>query len=206
MLKLAADLRPVAPPEHPEFLGAKIQRTMALLESGKYTHRPVRIMFYHGQSIETGWTDLLVQRLRERYPETQIVFDNRAIGGWFVWRLKKTLKHDILRWQPDLVLFSAYQGSAEVWERFLLDLRSETTADIIIRTQHMSRHDKLDDPVDTSESISLRHLAQKYDVELIEVRAEWMNYLNTHKLPNMDLLRDGIHLNSKGRNPDGDAL
>ena len=197
LVKLAADLRPVPPPEHPEFLGAKIQRTMALLESGKYTHRPVRIMFY-GQSIEGGWTELLIQRLRERYPETQIVFENRAIGGWFVWRLKKTLKHDILHWQPDLVLFSAYQGTAEVWERFLSDLRRETTADIIIRTQHMSRHDKLDDPVDNSESISLRHLAQKYDVELIELRAEWMNYLKTHQFPTMELLRDGIHLNGKG--------
>ena len=197
MVKLASELRPVPTPEQPEFLGAKIQRTMALLESGKYTHRPVRIMFY-GQSIEGWWTELLVQRLRERYPETQIVFDNRAIGGWFVWRLQKTLKHDILRWQPDLVLFSAYQGCAEVWERFLSDLRRETTADIVIRTSHLGRHDKLDDPVDAPEPISLRFLAQKYDVELIEVRAEWMNYLNTHKLPVEELLRDGVHLNAKG--------
>ena len=197
LAKLAADLKSVPPPEHPEFLGAKIQRTMALLESGKYTHRPVRIMFY-GQSIEGLWTELLVQRLRERYPETQIMFDNRAIGGWFVWRLKKTLKHDILRWQPDLVLFSAYQGTAEVWERFLSDLRRETTADIVIRTNHMGRHDKLDGPVETAETVTLRHLAQKYDVELIELRAEWMNYLNTHQLPVMELLSDGIHLNRKG--------
>ena len=28
-------------------------------------------------------------------------------------------------WQPDLVLFSAYQGTAEVWERLLSDLRNE---------------------------------------------------------------------------------
>ena len=197
LTKLVADLRPIPPPEHPEFLGAKIQRTMALLESGKYTHRAVRIMFY-GQSIEGLWTELLVQRLRERYPDTSIIFDNRAIGGWFVWRLKKTLKHDILRWQPDLVLFSAYQGTAEVWERFLSDLRRETTADIVIRTQHMSRHDKLEDPFDTPETITLRHLAQKHDVELIELRAEWMNYLKTHQLPVMELLSDGIHLNRKG--------
>jgi hypothetical protein len=194
---LASDLKALPPPEHPEFLGAKIQRTMSLLESGKYTHRPVRIMFY-GQSIEGFWTELLVQRLRERFPDTPIVFDNRAIGGWFVWRLKKTLKHDVLRWQPDLVLFSAYQGTAEVWERFLSDLRRETTADIVIRTQHMSRHDKLDDPVDTAETVLFRQLAQKYDVELIELRAEWMNYLKTHQLPVMELLSDGIHLNRKG--------
>jgi hypothetical protein len=195
--KLAANLRSLPPPEHPEVFGAKIQRTMSLLEAGKYTHRPVRIMFY-GQSIEGWWTELLVARLRERYPETAIVYDNRAIGGWFVWRLQKTLKHDILRWQPDLVLFSAYQGTAEVWERFLSDLRRETTADIIIRTSHLGRHDAVDGPADTAETITLRHLAQKYDVELIELRAEWMDYLKTQQLPVLELLRDGVHLNRKG--------
>jgi hypothetical protein len=128
---------------------------MALLEAGKYTHRPVRIVFY-GQSIETGWPDLLIQRLRERFPSTAIVYENRAIGGWFVWRLLRSLKHDILRWQPDLVLFSAYQGCAEVWERPLSDLRRETTADILIRTQHLCGRDDPDAPDDGPETLTLR--------------------------------------------------
>ena len=42
-------------------------RTMSLLESGPWTHRPVRIVFY-GQSNEYGWVDLLIQRLQGTTP------------------------------------------------------------------------------------------------------------------------------------------
>jgi len=186
-----------APPEHPELLGAKLGRTMALLESGKFTHRPVRIVF-SGQSIETEWTRLLIDRLRERYPGTTIIAENRAIGGWFVWRMQKLLKHDILRWQPDLVLFSAYQGTAEVWERFLAELRAETTADIVIRTHHVGGREDVAGARDTAECVLMRRLAAKYDVELIEVRREWLQYLKANSMVPMDLLRDGIHLNANG--------
>ena len=198
--KLAArtkEIPPLAAPEHPEWLGANLARTMSLLESGKYTHRPVRILF-DGQSIESGWPELLIQRLRERYPETTIIAENRAIGGWFVWRMQKLLKHDILRSQPDLVLFSAYQGTAEVWERFLSELRSETTADIAIRTQHIDGNEAPDSPREGAETILLRRLARKYGVELVEARNEWLDYLKGSGLKNTDLLRDKVHLNRKG--------
>ena len=191
------EIPPLAAPEHPEWLGANLARTMSLLESGKYTHRPVRILF-DGQSIESGWPELLIQRLRERYPETTIIAENRAIGGWFVWRMQKLLKHDILRSQPDLVLFSAYQGTAEVWERFLSELRSETTADIVIRTQHIDGHEAPEQPREGAETILLRRLARKYGVELVEARNEWLDYLKSSGLKNTDLLRDKVHLNRKG--------
>ena len=193
----AKEIPAPAPPEQPEHLGANLGRTMALLESGKYTHRPVRIVF-SGQSIESEWTRLLIQRLRERYPGTTIVAENRAIGGWFVFRMQKLIKHDILRWQPDLVLFSAYQGTAEVWERLLSELRSETTADIVIRTQHVDANEKPDSPRETAESVTLRRLAGTYGVELIEVRNEWLDYLRANNLQPRDLLRDNVHLNAKG--------
>ena len=198
LAKLAMQIPPLPPAEHPEAFGANLARTMSLLESGKYTHRPVRIVFY-GQSIESGWPELLIQHLRERYPGTTIVSDNRAIGGWFVWRLLRALKHDVLGWQPDLVLFSAYQGTAEVWERLLSDLRRETTADIIIRTQHLSRGDDPNTSDDGAETVTLRRLARKYGVELVELRSEWIHYVKADKLDHRDLLRDGVHLNSKGQ-------
>ena len=197
LVPCAKEIPAPAPPEHPEHLGVNLGRTMALLESGKYTHRPVRIVF-SGQSIESDWTRLLIQRLRERYPGTTIVAENRAIGGWFVFRMQKLIKHDILRWQPDLVLFSAYQGTAEAWERLLSELRSETTADIVIRTQHVDANEKPDSPRETAESVTLRRLAGTYGVELIEVRNEWLDYLRANNLQPRDLLRDNVHLNAKG--------
>ena len=197
LLARAQEIPPLSAPEHPEWLGANLVRTLSLLESGKYTHRPVRILF-DGQSIESGWPELLIQRLRERYPETTILAENRAIGGWFVWRMQKLLKHDILRAQPDLVLFSAYQGTAEVWERLLSELRSETTADIVIRSQHVDGNEALEHPREGAESILLRRLARKYSVELVEARNEWLDYLQGSGLKNTDLLRDKVHLNRKG--------
>jgi hypothetical protein len=194
---LAKQMPPLAAPKNAEFMGIHLGRTMALLESGKFTQRPVRIVF-DGQSIEAGWTDLFIRNLRERYPDTKIVAENRAIGGWFVWRMQKLLKHDILRWQPDLVLFSAYQGTAEVWERLLAELRAETTADIVIRTQHFSGNDKLDGPVENPETLTLRSLAAKYEVELVEVTREWREYLVANQMEVRSLLSDGIHLNQKG--------
>ena len=193
----AKEIPPLAPSEHPEFLGAKLARTMSLLESGRFTHRPVRIVF-DGQSIESEWTTLLIQHLREKYPETTIISENRAIGGWFVWRMQKLLKHDVLPWQPDLVLFSAYQGTAEVWERFLSEIRSETTADIIIRTHHIGGNFTPEEPRENAETIMTRRLAQQYDVELVEVSNEWRDYLDANKMGPKELLRDGIHLNAKG--------
>jgi hypothetical protein len=83
----APNAQAVQAPQHPEHLGANLGRTLALLESGKYTHRPVRIVFW-GQSIESDWTRLLIQRLRERYPGRTIVAENRAVGGWFVFRMQ----------------------------------------------------------------------------------------------------------------------
>ncbi len=196
--KLAQEIPPLPPADHPEVLGANLARTMSLLESGKFTHRPVRIVFY-GQSIESGWPEMLIHSLRERYPGTTIVYENRAIGGWFVWRLLRSLKHDVLRWQPDLVFFSAYQGTAEVWERLLSDLRRETTADIIIRTQHLGGRDDPDKPDDGAETVTLRRLARAYGVELVELRSEWLHYVKANKLDHHDLLADGVHLNRKGQ-------
>lgn len=194
---LAKEIPAPTAPQNAEFMGVNLGRTMSLLESGKFTHRPFRIVF-DGQSIEAGWTELFIRNLRERYPDTKIVAENRAIGGWFVWRMQKLLKHDILRWQPDLILFSAYQGTAEVWERLLCDMRSQTTADIVIRTQHLGGNDKLDGPVENAETITLRSLARKYNVELVEVTREWRDYLVTNQMEVKALLRDGIHLNEKG--------
>ena len=197
LANLAKNIPPLLPPENPDALGMKLARTMALLKSGKYTNRPVRIIF-SGQSIEAGWTGMFIQNLRERYPDTKIIAENRALGGCFVPQMHKLLKHDILRWQPDLILFSAYQGTSEVWERFLCELRSETTADIIIRTQHIGGWEKMEDPEENAETLTLRMLAQKYDVEFVEARKEWRAYLKANNMQIKDLLRDNVHINEKG--------
>jgi hypothetical protein len=191
--ELVQEIPPVPPEENQELFGARLARTMTLLETGGLTHRPVRIVFY-GQSIETEWTSLLIERLRERYPDTEIVAENWARGGCFVHVLLRFLKHDILRQRPDLFLFHAYQGNQDNWERLLTMIRRETCADIVIRTEHMGKIA----PEEDDQSLMIRGLAQKYDCELVEIRRNEIRYLQQHNLDGRTLLLDGIHLNHKG--------
>jgi hypothetical protein len=196
--EVVAEIPPVPPAPQEEFFGGRLTRTMSLLQDGAMTRRPVRIVFY-GQSItDQEWSFMLVERLRERYPGTTIEMENHALGGWFVWRLMRAMVHGVLQSRPDLVVFHAYQGSSDNWERVLAAIRRETCAEIMIRSAHISRYKDDPGPDDDGEVKMLRRLAQKYDCEMVEARREWLNYLRTHKLEAMALLRDGVHLNRKG--------
>ncbi len=199
---LIAAIPPVPAAENPQPFGVRLARTMALLASGRVTRRPVKLLFY-GQSIdEQEWNTLLVNGLRERYPDTLIVAENYAIGGWGVPTLLKRFNHDVLRLQPDLVAFHAYGGTESDWDRLLSAIRRETTADILIRTAHEGNFATHEMPRITamydSEVLVLRGLACRYGAELVEVRQEWLNYLAAHRLPAAALLSDAIHLNHKG--------
>lgn len=171
---------------------------MALLQDGAQTRRPVRIVFY-GQSItDQEWTELLVDRLRERFPGTRIEVEKHSLGGWGVWRLMRAMVHGMLQSRPDLVVFHAYQGTSDHWERVLAAIRRETCAEIMIRSAHIANFTADPGPEDDGEVTMLRRLAQKYDCELVECRREWLDYLRTHNLKAPALLRDIIHLNRKG--------
>ena len=197
--KVRSYIPALKPAEHEEFFGGRLNHVMGLLESGAVTHRPVRIVFY-GQSITAQeWTNMLVARLRERYPRTQIIAENHALGGWGIYLLVRAMRHDILRVQPDLICLHAYTGSSDEWERSIQTLRKETCADIMIRTAHVAGYnDKSMDTVVDDETLMLRGLAQKYSVELVEARREWIDFLQGNKIAVKDMLIDPIHLNHKG--------
>ena len=197
--KVRSYIPALKPAEHEEFFGGRLNHVMGLLESGAVTHRPVKIVFY-GQSITAQeWTNMLVARLRERYPRTQIIAENHSLGGWGVYLLVRAMRHDILRAKPDLVCFFAYGGSPDEWERSIQTLRKETCADIMIRTAHIDVGSaKGMDTYDDDVTFMLRGLAQKYNVEFVDVRHEWIDFIKANNYPVKDLLIDPIHLNHKG--------
>ena len=209
---LIAEIPPLAKSEDEQHFGANLSRTMTLLETGGQTKRPVRIFFY-GQSITaSSWPFFLIRRLRERYPDTEIVAENRARSGWQIEKLNRAIEHDILRARPDLVVLHAYGGVDGGWEQILQKIRRETTADIMIRTAHIAGRDmkpynekgmpllwqdeewkerdaKADDenvenpiPEDDACSLEIRRVAHKYGCELVECRKEWLAYIRTHGL------------------------
>src|SRR3954463_15976693 len=67
----------------PATAGRNIQRTMRLLATSTPEHRnTVRVLFY-GQSItEQGWSKLVADDLRARFPHANLVIENRALGGY----------------------------------------------------------------------------------------------------------------------------
>jgi hypothetical protein len=193
-----AEIPPLAKSHDELFFGANLSRTMTLLESGGQTKRPVRVIFY-GQSITaSSWTWLLTRRLRELYPDTEIQAENWAISGWGIDKLNRTIKHDVLRARPDLVVLHAYAYGSWEWERIIQAIRRETTAEIVIRSAHIDRGMKEQTNEDSMESILLRRLARTYGCELVECRKEWRDYLAANKLNAEDFLADGLHLNRKG--------
>ena len=198
--EVVAEIPPVPPAPHQELFGARLARTLTLLESGGQTRRPVRILFY-GQSITAQeWTQLLVDRLQERYPDTTIEPQNLALGGWGVHMLCRTLKHDILRSRPDLVVFHAYSGTPEQWERVIQNIRRETTADILLKTPHLAGTNDaaLARPEEDAYTFLIRRMAQTYDCELVEIQREWGQYLRANQLGVTNMLCDSIHLNRAG--------
>lgn len=196
---------PPAPHPFEAFLGARIQRTMTLLEtSDEVRHNPVRILCY-GQSIMAqGYVSRAIEKLaKERYPNARVEVQNRAIGGYTAPTLVRTAAQDVAPFYPDLVVFHVYDGheTGEL-ERIVEGIRRTTTAEILMWTHHVDAFgpDGTErDLIRDQGSNARRMLAQKYGAELVELREEWKAWLAANpQVPRKDLLVDAIHLNERG--------
>lgn len=200
-------LQDVAPADYEALFGARMQRTMSLLATSNARRKnPVKILFY-GQSVTAqAWTNILTNELRKRFSNTDIIAENRAIGGFTAPLLVRTALHDVYSFYPDLVVFHVWGGlSTGEFERIVSNIRRNTTAEIAIWTHHISQPGEVGSEefmsrlrADDYESNAIRYLTQKYDCELIDVRLEWDKYLKEHNLEPKALLRDMVHLNARG--------
>ncbi|MBV9385838.1 MAG: hypothetical protein JOZ78_05350 [Chroococcidiopsidaceae cyanobacterium CP_BM_ER_R8_30] len=191
------------PPADPSNLGLHLARSMRLLSSSTPQHHNiVRILFY-GQSItRQDWWKNVVADLQRRFPNAIIVAKNLAIGGFPSQRLVLNANRDLLSFYPDLIIFHVY-GAHDAYERIIVKMRTLTTADIAMQTDH---YDGKSDPhqPDTGWTAFMNEdflpkIAQRYRCELVDVRSGWRQYLlDNHYQPNQ-LLIDGLHLNAQGR-------
>lgn len=187
---------PSADPE----MGRHVARTMtALATSTPEKRNRVRMLFY-GQSITAqAWSHQVATRLKDKYFSADVSYENRAIGGFGADRLVKTARQDLYPFYPDLVIFHVYGGGNGEWEQIIRDIRTRTTAEIVVATHHLSHqgnagvarsHD--------AESTMIREIAAKYDCELVDVREEWRRHLADNGLEIKAMLGDDIHLNDRG--------
>lgn len=197
--------------DHPEEFGKNVQRTMRLLAESTPGHRhTVKILFY-GQSItEQGWWKIVADDLRKRYPDANLLIENRAIGGHSSQLLVKTAEADLYPWQPDLVIFHVY-GAHDKYADIIRSIRERTTAEILQQNDHVTKPEHLTEPMDASQLAPgkgpwdsfmnfawLPSLSQKYGTEFCDQRAVWKHYLADWKLEPKSLLKDSVHLNPHG--------
>lgn len=186
-----------AAPAQSSVPGAGVARTMHLLESSHAGHRkPVKILFY-GQSItKQAWWKRVAADLRARYPNADLQIVNRAIGGFSTQYLKRTIEHDLFPFYPDLVIFHDYGSEAE-YEEMIRAIRSRTTAEIALQTDHPAVKQK-DEYHDRHSYEWMRDLALRYGLEWMEIRKPWFDYLQRNGTQPRALLRDNVHLNEQG--------
>ena len=208
------DDAPSYPPVHfPDASGwgRNIQRTMRLLAtSTPETRNTVRILFY-GQSItEQNWAKLVEDDLRRRFPNANLVVENRALAGFASQMLVKTAETDLYPFQPDLLIFHVY-GAHNTYEDIIRRTRERTTSEILMQNDHVNKLEDLTEETDPAKlppagkhwDAFMNHnwlpsVAKKYGCELCDQRALWKAYLAENKLEPKALLRDGVHLNPHG--------
>ncbi len=196
-----ADNSFLLPPSIP--YGSRIQRTMHLLATSTPEHKHrVRILFY-GQSITNTWTDAVLKDLQTRFPNADIVCENRAIGGFGSTWLSETAEADLYPFYPDLLFIQDYGALDPAMERMFAAIHDRTTADVLVFTHHTqgTKNEGIQKAHD-DESAKLRELSEKYGYEVVDVRPCWQAYLKNNNLDASKLVvADLVHLN-----PDGQSL
>ena len=195
----------------PAAYGRNIQRTMRLLATSTPERRhTVRVLFY-GQSItEQKWSDLVADDLRARFPNANLVIENRALAGFASQLLVRTAETDLYAFQPDLLIFHVY-GSHDKYEDIIRRVRERTCAEILMQNDHVTKAEDLTEETDPAKATIqsgkwdafmnhnwLPSLAKKYGAELCDQRGLWKLYLADFKLEPKALLKDNVHLNERG--------
>ncbi len=190
------------PPADPDTdYGARIARTMHLLSTST-ADRPnkVKILFF-GQSItrQNHSRRIIEAKLRARYPHAQLEVLNTAIGGYGSDKSLMVMKHTVIPYQPDLIVFHVYDSGPETaYEDIIKTIRTRTTAELITVTHHLDTYGAEIDAKREAASQLRRDLAEKYQSESVDIRPQWQPYLDLHGLDRSDLLGDNIHHNTHG--------
>lgn len=185
--------------------GGGVQRTMTLLATSTREHRNhVKILVY-GQSIsERNWWREVERDLRARFPDADLDFQNRALGGHAANFLVREAETDVYPWSPDLVIFHVY-GAHTCYEQIIARIRSRTSAEVLITNDHVTASEKLDahgqyPDLGWTGTMAwwIPHVAAVYGCELVETRQAWKQYLIANHLQPQDLLVDQVHLGDHG--------
>ncbi len=204
---LADDYPTPNPADDTSSYGKHFQRSMTLMATSTPEKRNTVRILYYGQSIMGHrWSDMVDEYLRDRFPNTDFITKNLAIGGFSSERLVRTMHYDVFPFYPDLMVFHVY-GSHIEYEKIIKEARKRTTAEIIMQTDHANkwpehRADSFGEQEGLTAKMNywfLPQIAQNYNCALQPQRDEWTQYMRDHNLEPEDLLTDTVHLNEHGK-------
>ncbi len=195
----ACQQRPATENEEQKIYSPKyIQRTMNLLAtSTPQLKNTVRILVY-GQSLSAqDWWLQVKDHLEDKFPDANLIMDNKSIGGFSSQILIRTVKRDVLDFYPDLIIFHVF-GSDKKYEEVLVQMRSQTAAEIMIWNDPPNKVPPSEWNTEMSYEI-VPALAEKYHCKLIDLRTPIREMLKEEGLVYADeFTRDGTHFNEKG--------
>lgn len=180
--------------------GANLALSIEKLSKGFDPPRPFVIW-----AIGSSFTDFLgngeelIAEIRKRFPDAPPIVYKKMIGGSTPYNmLRGWARHIVMPDHPDLVLVYNF-GSSRNMEKLLSELRSHTTADIIVGSLHWCRkHQKAWPDPETPiaghiDPETLRAVCKKYGVEFIETRRDITAYMLENNLKIADMLVDSVH-------------
>ncbi len=208
-LVLAVDYPAPKPPKDTSQYGKHFQRSMTLMVTSTPEKRnTVRILFYGQSIVAQQWHTMVAEDLKKRFPNTDFVIENKALGGFSSQLLVRTMYYDVMPFYPDLLVFHVY-GAHDKYEDIIRELRSRTTAEIIMQSDHVNiwpeakcEGDFWANQKDWGDKMNyflLPEIAKKYNCSWQPQRWEWVNYLKDNGFDPPALLKDSVHLNEQGR-------
>ncbi len=183
--------------------GQHLALTMQKLGNGIDPSRPFLIwalgssycnMLGNGEAWKT--------EIPKRFPKAPPIEYRKMVGNSCPWQyLRGWARHLVVPDQPDLVLIYTIGNPADL-EKLIVELRTHTTADIIVPSIHWRERDqelwgKSENAAD-QDVAAVREVCRKYDVEFIESRRDWGEYLKANNLPIPSLLKDAVHQSEYG--------
>lgn len=195
------------PPDDTSAYGKHFQRSMTLMTTSTPEKRNTVRILYYGQSIVgQRWSEMVDADLRKRFPNTDFVTKNLALGGFGSPLLVRTMHYDVFPFYPDLLIFHVY-GDHIKYGEIIKEVRERTTAEVIIQTDHANkwpepRADSFGEQEAWDAKMNhwfLPQIAQNYGCALQPQRNEWAQYMRDNNLEPSDLLTDTVHLNEHGK-------
>lgn len=180
-----------------------LSRTLSILHEGNERKKNELNVIVYGQSVsKQDWYKYLAEKIREKYPNTQLNIVNKSVGGFASQKLWKTTTYDILPFYPDLVIFHVF-GSHYDYEKIVRMIRTRTTAEMLIFNDPWQGPDRWSD---TMSYYLVPSFCEKYGVAMANVRDSWIKYLENNRKKPEDLRIDGVHLNDAGNRLLADLL